>query len=110
MAKKGQNVKTGFLGTYSCFPDPMENQGSSTNKGSISAARNSSDAKKGNAGGYDPLVGVGSAKDSVAASAFPKPPAVGQSKIIDGDAQRKGKPVYGDGGGASYKKGGYGKS
>lgn len=108
MAKKGQNVKTGFAGTYACFPDPTENQGNNTNKGSISKARNSSDVKQ--KPSVSPLYGVGSAKDSIAANAFPKPISMGQGKIQDGDAQRKQKPVYGDGGGASYKKGGYGKS
>lgn len=110
MAKKGQNVKTGFVGTYDCFPSPTENQGKNTVGGDIKKSRNNASEARDKAS-VSPLYGVGSANDSVAPNAFPKIPALGQSKIQDGDAMRKQKPTFGSGGGAaSYKAGGYGKS
>ena len=104
MAKKGKNVASGFYGTYDCFPKPTENQGSNTNGGSITKSRNdASDVKE--KGSYDPLVGAGSSMDTVADSAFPAVPKMGQGSMIDGDALKRGKPSFGDGGGASYKTG-----
>ena len=99
MAKKSAGSKANFYGTYSCFPEPTENQGSNTNKGNVKASRNSSDVKS--KGSYNPLVGTG--EDSRAEVEFPKVPSLGQGSIVDGDKKRSNSS-FGPGD-ASYKKG-----
>lgn len=83
MAKKsGSGGKANFHGTYSCFPEPTDNQGSSTNKGNVRAALNSGDPKSGSVGKVSPLMFRG--KDARAeVDDLNEHPKMGQNKIVE---------------------------
>lgn len=83
MAKKNSGGgKANFYGTYSCFPDPTENQGSSTNKGNVKTARNADKSKTGS-GKHDPLMYRGA--DAYAEVGGPDidHPKMGQAKPVE---------------------------